>query len=176
MSGKKREASASPNAHRQRKKQGFQCSAGDWKCGRCGWWNKRIWIACKYSHRRGGESCGAARDDDTIKHHVQAEEEGVFIEESNAECYGDWRCGDCKAWNRGFRTNCHRCNKEGSESKDADDFSQKLDLPYYYYVDSSKDYWTGGVERQGDSHADHAAYLGVKGRFKEKKNPYKPRD
>jgi hypothetical protein len=107
---------------------------------------------------------------------VQAKVDGVDIQESPARHYGDWRCGDCKLWWSDFRPNCGRCTKKAEDCKDAVDYNDELGHPPEYYMDSSKDCWTGGVEPKGNPHASNAAYLGVKGRFKEKKNPYKPRD
>jgi hypothetical protein len=62
------------------------------------------------------------------------------------------------------------------ECKDADDYSEELDLLDDYYMDRTRDYWYAQSQATSTLHSDNAAHLGIKGRFKEKKNPYKLRD
>jgi hypothetical protein len=75
-------------------------------------------------------------------------------------------------WHSSDQEKCRGCGKAAKEYQDAEDFDEDLDQPEKYYVDPQKPYWHG--YSQGDSgpsqHSQDAASLGVKGRFKEKKN------
>ncbi|KAF1920370.1 hypothetical protein BDU57DRAFT_544093 [Ampelomyces quisqualis] len=163
------------------KKTKYQRAAGDWKCGKCGWWNQRIWISCHLQPRTANKPCGAAKKDPSIKHRVQKETLEVKIRKSGALWFGDWRCGPCRKWNNCDLKSCRICGMSKAECQDAEEKDdQELDLPHWYSSPlTSNDYWYGDsrgpTASTGNQHSDYAAYLGVKGRFKEKKNPYRER-
>jgi hypothetical protein len=177
--GEKRSASdaARPPLENKKSRHIHTPAAGDWKCGSCGWWNSRVLIKCKRHHH--GTVCGIAKDDTAFTHEVQGETSSIKFAASGARYYGDWRCGICKHWNSSHLQACRLCERGVDECKDAKDCSDKLDHPNWYYEDDSKTYWYGNnqgpLATASNPNTEHAKYLGVMGKSKDKKDPYRLR-
>ncbi|EAT80505.2 hypothetical protein SNOG_12093 [Parastagonospora nodorum SN15] len=139
----------------------------------CGWSNARILIKCQ-KHLFGGGRCGVRKNDPAFTHEEQEEGPGIKFFQSSAKYIGDWRCSVCRWWHGTNVKNCRKCEKPVDECKDAEDWSNTLDPPNPHYMDSSRDFWNGNDREDAASlpHFQDAKYLGVAGKFKEKKNPY----
>jgi hypothetical protein len=176
--GKKRVTCAAdaPPFDPKRPRHSYTPAVGDWTCGKCSWSNGRILIKCQRRFSGGGR-CGVRKNDSAFTHKEQEEGTGITFVKSGAKYIGDWRCRVCRWWHGTNVKNCHRCKKPVEECKDAEDWSNELDPPQSYYMDSSKDYWNGNDRGDAASspHFENAKYLGVAGKFKEKRNPYHSR-
>ncbi|KAH4119306.1 hypothetical protein HBI81_115540 [Parastagonospora nodorum] len=174
--GEKRAASAAaarPPSGSKRPKHSHVPAVGDWTCAKCGWSNARILIKCQ-KHLFGGGRCGVRKNDPAFTHEEQEEGPGIKFFQSSAKYIGDWRCSVCRWWHGTNVKNCRKCEKPVDECKDAEDWSNTLDPPNPHYMDSSRDFWNGNDREDAASlpHFQDAKYLGVAGKFKEKKNPY----
>jgi hypothetical protein len=176
--GEKRAASAvaRPPPDPKRPKHSHFPAVGDWTCAKCGWSNARILIKCQ-KHVFGGGRCGVRKNDPAFTHKEREEGPGIKFIKSSAKYIGDWRCKHCSVcrwWHGTNVKNCRKCEKPVDECKHAEDWGNTLDPPKPHYMDSSRDFWNGNDREDAASspHFQNAKYLGVAGKFKEKKNPY----
>jgi len=158
---------------------GFEPCVGDWRCGRCKWWNFRHWSFC---HGKGGK-CKLQLRSSTVNHHVQEEAPGIKQRVTGAKRFADWQC-ECKVWNREHWGRCWKCRKgravcswgvdvadwlPGKDESDEEYHPPEDGVKALLYGDSQG---TSGGSTSGRYHSMMAGHYGVKGKFKEKKNKY----
>lgn len=174
--GAKRHHNFSEPQAAKRVDSSFVPRVGEWKCGKCTFWNMRWNSIC----RGRKDSCGVPSWDNTAKHVTQMPAKGVEAARvSGAKRWGDWRCR-CSRWNRSHYHLCGKCHGEKADCLVGQDFSLDLEHdppgPEHGYL-VSNNYWNEERHPEAYNSSSASQYqrdqnvpAGAKGRFRERRS------